>query len=61
MGKQTGSDTKLTRAEVLRLAAESAHDPRTVVKACRGESTDLSRARIEAAATRLGISLPKKP
>jgi hypothetical protein len=52
---------KLSRADILRIAAESSHDPRTVVKACKGEGTTLSRARIEAAAARLGIALPGAP
>jgi hypothetical protein len=43
---------------IIRLAAESCRDPRTVEAVLRGKATDHSRAAVIDAARRLGIDLP---
>jgi len=52
---------KLTRREVLRLAAEAQCDPRTVVHIYDGkESKQIVRERVVAAAKKFKIQVPKK-
>jgi hypothetical protein len=51
---------KLTRQQVLALAGEAGCDPRTVERVYEGKGTKkLVRARIEEAAKKLKIELPK--
>jgi hypothetical protein len=51
----------LTRADALRLAAETGADPRTVARVAKTGRTDGAVAQsIRAAAERLGIRLPKR-
>ncbi len=54
---------KLTRTEVMKLAAEAQVDPRTVTKIYNGEKSRriLVRERVEAAARSLGLPGPPVP
>jgi hypothetical protein len=52
---------RLTKPEILRLAAESARDPKTVERVLKGAGNEQSRAAVTAAARRLDIVLPEKP
>jgi hypothetical protein len=47
-------------AMVLRLAAESCRDPRTVRAVLEGRGTRMSTSAVQAAAKRLGVKLPEK-
>lgn len=52
---------RLTRPEILRLAAEAARDPKTVERVIKGAGNAQSRAAVDAAAKRLEIKLPDRP
>lgn len=49
---------RLTAPEIYRLAAEGCRDPKTVERVVRGQGNRQSRAAIQEAAKRLGITLP---
>lgn len=52
-----GAPVRVRTVDILRLAAEAHHDPRTVRRVLEGKGSDMTRSSVVDAAKRLGLEL----